>query len=154
MSFSVGVDGTGPFSYQWLFNGTNLPNYVITTVAGNGSTIYAGDGGAATNASLNYPGAWLSDASGNLYIADSANNRIRKVNTNGIITTVAGNGSAGYAGDGGAATNASLNYPAAWPSMPPATCTSLTHDNNAFAKWTPTASSPPWRAMARSWLFR
>ncbi len=69
---------------------------------------YSGDGGAATNASLNYPYGVALDASGNLYIADTYNNRIRKVDTNGIITTVAGNGSGGYSGDGGAATNASL----------------------------------------------
>ena len=86
-------------------------NGIITTVAGNGSASYSGDGGAATNASLYYPCGVAFDASGNLYIADYGNNRIRKVDTNGIITTVAGNGSCGYSGDGGAATNASLYYP-------------------------------------------
>ena len=100
--------GTGPFTYQWQFNGTNLPNNIITTVAGNGDSGYSGDGGAATNASLGYPVGVALDAAGNLYIADISNNRIRKVDTNGIITTVAGNGIAGYSGDGGAATNASL----------------------------------------------
>ena len=68
-------------------------NGIITTVAGNGIADYSGDGGAATNASLYYPYGVALDASGNLYIADSDNNRIRKVDTNGIITTVAGNGS-------------------------------------------------------------
>ena len=86
-------------------------NGIITTVAGNGGYGYAGDGGAATNASLYYPAGVAVDAAGNLYIADSDNNRIRKVDTNGIITTVAGNGGSGYSGDGGAATNASLDYP-------------------------------------------
>jgi sugar lactone lactonase YvrE len=81
---------------------------IITTVAGNGSSGYSGDGGAATNASLNNPSDVAVDDSGNLFIADLANNRIRKVDTQGIITTVAGNGSSGYAGDGGPATNASL----------------------------------------------
>jgi sugar lactone lactonase YvrE len=111
VSLSVSPNGTGPFSYQWLLNGTNLPNNLITTVAGNGNAAYAGDGGAAANAALNYPCGLAFDAIGNLYIADAHNHRIRKVGTNGIITTVAGNGHATYVGDGQAATNASLNYP-------------------------------------------
>ncbi|MCX6928395.1 MAG: hypothetical protein NT154_35080 [Verrucomicrobia bacterium] len=55
VTFSVAVAGTGPFSYQWQFNGTNLPNNIIRTVAGNGTTNYAGDGGAATIAGLFNP---------------------------------------------------------------------------------------------------
>ena len=105
------VDGIGPFTYQWQFNGTNLPNNIITTVAGNGSLGFSGDGGAATNAKLYVPSGVALDAFGNLYIADTDNNRIRKVDTNGIITTVAGKTGGGYSGDGGAATNASLSYP-------------------------------------------
>jgi len=114
VTFSVAVSGTGPFTYQWLFNGAPLPNNnnnIITTVAGNGTGTYAGDGGAATNASLYYPGGVACDTAGNIYIADSQNNRIRKVATNSLITTVAGNGKIIYAGDGGAATNAGLNFP-------------------------------------------
>jgi sugar lactone lactonase YvrE len=113
VSFSVGVTGTGPFSYQWQFNGTNFPNNIISTVAGNGVRGYAGNGGAATNAKLWNPEGVAFDASGNLFIADFFNNRIRKVNTNGIITTVAGgnNVSGSFGGDGGAATNASIFYP-------------------------------------------
>jgi sugar lactone lactonase YvrE len=113
VSFNVTAAGIGPFTYQWQFNGSNLPNEIdfITTVAGKGTGTYAGDGGAATNASLNYPYGVAFDAIGNLYIADTWNSRIRKVATNGIITTVAGKGSAGYSGDGGAAIYASLNYP-------------------------------------------
>jgi hypothetical protein len=84
---------------------------IITTYAGNGSAAYSGDGGPATAASLRYPSRLGKDASGNLYIADAANNRIRKVDAAGIITTVAGNGSAGFSGDGGAATAASLSSP-------------------------------------------
>src|SRR5438046_1167938 len=85
---------------------------IITTVAGNGVLGFTGDGGAATNASLNSPASVALDASGNLYIAEYANHRIRKVDAaSGIITTVAGNGSLGFAGDGGAATIASLNTP-------------------------------------------
>ena len=112
--FNVAATGTGPLTYQWQFNGTNLPNNIITTVAGNGfgspfSGNYSGDGGAATNASLYFPSGVALDAVGNLYIADTSNNRIRKMDTNGIITTVVGNGSSGFSGDGGNATNASLS---------------------------------------------
>jgi hypothetical protein len=83
-------------------------NGIITTVAGGGP---GGDGGAATNASLSDPNGVAIDASGNLYVADTADHRIRKVSTNGIITTVAGDGTPGYSGDGLVATNAELYYP-------------------------------------------
>ena len=91
-------------------------NGIITPVAGNGYNAgigggYSGDGGAATSAALYYPQSVYVDGSGNLYIADAGNNRIRKVSTNGIITTVAGNGTSGYSGDGGTATSAKLNVP-------------------------------------------
>jgi len=85
---------------------------IITTIAGNGIPGYEGDNGAATAASLNVPVSMAVDGSGNLYIADFANNRIRKVAAGtGIITTIAGNGTQGYSGDGGAATAASLYSP-------------------------------------------
>ena len=88
---------------------------IITTVAGNATQDlpggYSGDGGLATGAALNHPTGLALDKSGDLYIADSDNNRIRKVNTSGIITTVAGNGTQGCSGDGGPATGAALNYP-------------------------------------------
>jgi sugar lactone lactonase YvrE len=118
VAFNVTAGGIGPFSYQWQFNSTNLPNNIINTVAGNGTHNFSGDGGAATNANLNLPCGVALDASGNLFIADNSNNRIRKVDTHGIITTVAGNGVGapptsygGYCGDGGAAIYANLNYP-------------------------------------------
>ena len=113
VTLSVAVAGVGPFTYQWQFNGTNLPNNIITTVAGTNYPGYSGDGVAATNTYLNSPNGVAFDAFGNLFIVDSQNERIRKVDTNGIITTVAGKGGSGsYSGDGGAATNANLNYPA------------------------------------------
>ena len=81
-----------------------------------------------------YPSGVAFDAFGNLLLLTTTINRIRKVDTNGIITTVAGNGTATYSGDGGAATNASLNFPSAWPSMPPATCILLTPKTIASAR--------------------
>jgi sugar lactone lactonase YvrE len=105
------VTGTGPFSYEWQLNGTNLPNGIITTVAGNGTSGYFGDGGAATNAEFFYLNSVAVDASGNLFIVDGYNERIRMVGTNGNITTVAGNGTNGYSGDGEMATNAELSNP-------------------------------------------
>ena len=84
---------------------------VITTVAGTGTGGYSGDGGQATAAQINNPEGMAVDSSGNLYIADTTNNRIRKVDTSGVITTVAGNGSYGYSGDGGQATAARLRRP-------------------------------------------
>ena len=81
---------------------------IITTIAGNGTAGYSGDGGQATNAELNIPEKIILDAAGNMYIADDQNNRIRKINTAGIITTIAGNGTGGYSGDGGQATAAEI----------------------------------------------
>ncbi|MBU1487043.1 Ig-like domain-containing protein [bacterium] len=83
----------------------------ITTVAGTGNSGYSGDGGLATEANLSRPSGLAIDSSGNLYIADSLNHRIRKINTTGIITTVAGVGTAGFSGDGGPAASAKLNFP-------------------------------------------
>ncbi|HXB69550.1 MAG TPA: IPT/TIG domain-containing protein [Candidatus Acidoferrales bacterium] len=88
-----------------------IPGYTISTVAGNGSAGFAGDGSAANGAQLNGPFSAARDSSGNLYIADQFNHRIRMVDTSGNITTVAGNGTAGYTGDGGAPTSAELNDP-------------------------------------------
>jgi trimeric autotransporter adhesin len=85
---------------------------IITTVAGTGSYGYSGDGGLATSAALYDPSGVAVDASGNIYIADTYNHRIRLVTkSTGIITTVAGNGTRGYSGDGGLATSATLDYP-------------------------------------------
>jgi hypothetical protein len=84
---------------------------VIFTAAGNGSFGYFGDGAAATAASLNAPTSMAVDAHGDIFIADAGNNVIREVTPNGIITTVAGTGTAGYSGDHGAATAAELNDP-------------------------------------------
>ncbi|HEX7413965.1 MAG TPA: PKD domain-containing protein [Bacteroidia bacterium] len=82
---------------------------IITTIAGNGTSGYSGDGAQATAASFNNLSGVAFDAVGNLYIADAYNNRIRKVSTAGTITTIAGNGTIGFSGDGGAATAAELD---------------------------------------------
>ena len=82
---------------------------IITTVAGNDATRYSGDGGAATSARMQNPYGVAVDGSGNLFIADNKNARVRRVSTEGIITTAAGNGTRGYSGDGGPASSAQIN---------------------------------------------
>ncbi len=84
---------------------------IISTIAGTGTGGYSGDGAAATAAQLRFPAGVAIDVSGNIFIADQSNNRIRKINTSGIITTVAGTGAAGFSGDGGPATNAQIHAP-------------------------------------------
>ena len=84
---------------------------VISTVAGTGSAGFSGDGGPATQAMLDLPGGIAFDGQDNLYLTDNLNHRIRKVDTAGIITTLAGSGRRGYYGDGGPALQASLEFP-------------------------------------------
>src|SRR4029077_20967019 len=94
----------------------------VYTVAGNGTLGYSGDGGLATKAALKFPGGVAVDQAGNLVIADTYNSRIRvvaatsgtlygKAMATGHIYTVAGDGTAGFTGDGGPATSADLNFP-------------------------------------------
>jgi sugar lactone lactonase YvrE len=83
----------------------------ITTLAGTGVRGYSGDGSAATKARLDQPQGFAFDRAGNLYVSDSANNRVRRIDTRGVITTVAGDGRHGYSGDSGAATRARLSDP-------------------------------------------
>lgn len=87
------------------------PKGMMTRVAGSGESGFAGDGGPAVDAKLKMPAGLALDAKGNLYIADRENHRVRRVDTRGRITTVAGNGTAGFSGDGGPALEASLNLP-------------------------------------------
>jgi hypothetical protein len=84
---------------------------VIRTVAGNGKPGFGGDGGPAIYAELNSPGSITISPSGELYIADTNNHRVRKVGVDGVIQTVAGNGESGFGGDGGPAINAKLKTP-------------------------------------------
>ncbi|MGI8807278.1 MAG: hypothetical protein ACR2KK_05465 [Acidimicrobiales bacterium] len=89
------------------------PGGTITTVAGTGTAGYAGDGGPATLSRLYYPHNVVALPAASFFIADTANNRLRRVDSYGKIVTIAGNGVQGYGGDGGLAVNASLNYPKA-----------------------------------------
>ena len=112
----VAVDASGNFFIADTGNNrirrVDAATGIITTVAGNGVGGYSGDGGPATSASLNQPNGVAVDSSGNLFIADTGNHRIRRVDAvTGTITTVAGNGTQGFSGDGGAATSAELNFP-------------------------------------------
>jgi sugar lactone lactonase YvrE len=86
-------------------------NGVISTVAGNGQSGFAGDNGQATTAFLSSPSGIAVDAAGTLFIADLGNNRIRKVTTDGVITTIAGSANTGFSGDGGPASFAQLHTP-------------------------------------------
>jgi hypothetical protein len=91
----------------------NLATNTVATVAGNGTSGYTGNGSLATSAELNSPNNAVEDAAGNIYIADTGNSVLRRVDAyTGDISTIAGNGTAGYTGNNGAATSAELNSPA------------------------------------------
>lgn len=114
---SITIDGSGNLyisdTHNHCVRKVNSSG-IITTIAGTPQTHgFSGDGGAATAAELYSPAGLTFDGSGNLYIADQANNCIRKVNTSGIISTVAGNNAMGYgfSGDGGSPTSAELSFP-------------------------------------------
>ena len=114
LAWSVAVDGTGAV-YVADAGAHRVrkisPSGVVTTIAGTGTAGFRGDGGLATSAMLRFPAGVAIDGAGNLYIADLQNQRIRRVDTNGVMTTLAGNGRRGFSGDGGPATRASLNRP-------------------------------------------
>ena len=115
---SVTVDGSGNFYFVDVYKVRKVnTNGILTTVAGNGSNFdlacgsLLGDGGPAISACLSEPQGLTVDSLGNLYIGDTNDFRVRKVDTQGVITTVAGNGTAGYTGDGGPATSAEIGHP-------------------------------------------
>jgi sugar lactone lactonase YvrE len=119
----IALDGAGNL---YIADGQNhrirkvMPDGIIMTIAGSSATTsnqgccspsrggFSGDGGPAIDAQLSFPGAVAVDGIGNVFIADSGNHRVRKVSPDGIITTIAGDGTQGYSGDGGSATGASF----------------------------------------------
>jgi hypothetical protein len=114
LPWGVAVDGSGnlfisDIGAQRVRKVT--PDGIIRTLAGNGTQGYSGDNGPSTGALLHDPMGIATDSAGNLYLADFTNSVIRKVTTAGIISTVAGNGSFGYSGDGGPATKAQISSP-------------------------------------------
>lgn len=110
--YDVAIDATGNMYITDIYNSVvkrvDAVTNVMTRFAGNGTFGFSGDGGPATAAQLDVPIAVTTDAAGNVYISDRDNYRIRKVSTAGIITTIAGTGTAGLTGDGGPATLAQM----------------------------------------------
>jgi len=114
--FEVAVDGVGDVfiadTYNHRVRRVDVGTGLISTFAGNGTNGFSGDGAAATSAQLNYPIGVAVDGVGNVYIADTYNHRVRRVDAGtGLISTFAGNGTNGFSGDGAAATSAQLSYP-------------------------------------------
>jgi sugar lactone lactonase YvrE len=106
-----GVSASAIFALTGVTSTAPAGSGIISTYAGNGTAGFSGDGGAAISAELDQPVGSTMDSAGNLYFADSNNNRIRKVTPGGVISTYAGNGTAGFSGDGGEATSAELSGP-------------------------------------------
>jgi RHS repeat-associated protein len=112
-------------------------NQVIGTIAGTGTSGFAGDGGPAAQAQLSTPVGVAFGADGSLYVSDAHNERIRKIDRNGIITTIAGTGQAGFAGDGGPALQAQLDTPASLSVGPDGSIFFYDADNNRVRRITP-----------------
>jgi len=111
---NIACDAHGNIYISDVFNGRIRlvdTNGFMHTFAGNGTWGNSGDGGPATNAEFQLPTAIAVDKKGNVYFSDEGNGNIRKINTHGIITTIAGTGMSGYSGDGGPATNAEIDVP-------------------------------------------
>ena len=109
---SIFIDAAGNvfFSDNYRVRKINTAG-IITTIAGNGTFTYSGDGGPATAAGIHVPDGLVTDAAGNVYVGCSSSQRVRKINTAGIISTIAGTGTLGYSGDGGPATAATFSNP-------------------------------------------
>jgi NHL repeat len=156
--FGAIVDSTGTLyiadTYNQVIRKVDTSG-IVTTVAGtftpggpNGTGVggYSGDNGPATSAQLNGPSGMAMDSAGNLYIADQNNHAIRKVDANGFITTVAGNGTQGYSGDGYPATSAQLNHPARVAVDRVGNLYIADTLNNRIRKVNPSGTITPWRA--------
>jgi len=114
--FDVGFDSDSNLYFSDTFNHrirrVDARTGIITTCAGSGEAGYAGDGGPAIGARLNEPYGIAIDKAGNVYIADRHNHCVRQVDrSSGVITTLAGNGAAGFSGDGGAPSRAGMVEP-------------------------------------------
>ncbi len=109
----VAVDGNGNVYIADFANNRirKISNGIITTIAGTGTAGFSGEGVPAVSAQLFNPTSVVVDSMGNVFIADFQNSRVRKISASGIITTIAGNGTFGYSGDGSPATSAALNGP-------------------------------------------
>ena len=112
---NLALDGSGDLyicdAYNYVIRKVVLATGIITTVAGNGTAGYSGDGGPALSAQFNNPTGLTFNSHGDLYITDNKNHVIREMLTTGTIITIAGTGTAGYNGDGIPATSAELNQP-------------------------------------------
>ena len=142
----VAVDGKGNVyvadEYSCRVRKILASNHMITTVAGNGAIGDSGDGGPAIFAELGGPTGVAVDASGNIYIADSGNDRVRKVNSAGTISTLAGTGYAAFCGDGGAAASACLRAPYG---------VAVGGLGNVYIADSVLTRSAPWPAAVRDW---
>jgi uncharacterized protein (TIGR03437 family) len=137
----VWVDASGAL-YIADSNDARVARYVapsdFSNVAGTNVAGFSGDGGPAKFAQLNKPVGIAMDAAGNIYLADTNNSRIRKITTDGTITTIAGKGGGGYSGDGGSATSAVLNFPRSVAVSPNGTVYIADTGNHAIRVLTPT----------------
>lgn len=133
----LAVDGSGSVYFSDFLE--NVVTRIDTSgqatrVAGTGKAGYGGDGGPATKAELNFPTGLALDANDNLYISDSGNNRIRMVDADGVISTVAGSGEPGVAGEGGPAVDAQLQAPAGLAFDPSGQLVIVDQGNNLVRK--------------------
>ena len=130
----VALDAAGNLYFaDWTGNRILMAsNGVVSTIAGNGTSGFSGDNGPAAGAQLANPSGVALDGAGNVYFSDTGNQRVRKI-SNGVITTVAGNGTAGFSGDNGPATSAQLNLaPVVFPPPPPSPFLANLHVSRNF----------------------